>query len=238
MQKPRGKDYYLFQGFIRCGDCRRGMNVNTRKAGRKRVAVGYYCSTYRSDTTKCSKHYVNEKELAKVVLKTIKHQIKLMANCSDKIFKINKIANPDVNFEILNNKRAEIEDEIENKMKLKLGLYSDWKDKIISQEQFQSYSENYDNEIKELRVRLDLINNDIDDLKELIVINKYDWLYRKFDLKEMKELNRDILFDMVDLIYIYEDSKIEIHFKYEDEYQNVIEFLKRQAKNNKKQKLA
>ncbi len=42
---------------------------------------------------------------------------------------------------------------------------------------------------------------------------------------ELEKLNRKIVNEMVDTIYIYEDNQIKIKFKYNDEYKNTLNFI-------------
>lgn len=44
--------------------------------------------------------------------------------------------------------------------------------------------------------------------------------------KNVKSLSRELIDNLIDNIYVYEDKKIRIKFKYEDEYNYLIEFIK------------
>lgn len=43
--------------------------------------------------------------------------------------------------------------------------------------------------------------------------------------KNIKELNRGILVELIDTIYIYEDNEITIQFKFFDQHKRVLEFI-------------
>ena len=45
--------------------------------------------------------------------------------------------------------------------------------------------------------------------------------------KNVNSLSRELIDSLVDNIYIYEDKKIKIKFKYEDEYNYLMDFIKR-----------
>ena len=46
----------------------------------------------------------------------------------------------------------------------------------------------------------------------------------------MNALSRELIDSFIDNIYVYEDKKIKIKFKYEDEYNYLINFIKRRKR--------
>lgn len=58
--------------------------------------------------------------------------------------------------------------------------------------------------------------------------SRYDsgWV-EKFEMnKNIKELSKEVIDDLVEDIYIHEGGNITIQFKFQDEYQNVIDYIK------------
>ena len=45
--------------------------------------------------------------------------------------------------------------------------------------------------------------------------------------KNINSLSRELIDNLIDNIYIYEGNKIRIKFKYEDEYNYLLDFIKR-----------
>lgn len=51
--------------------------------------------------------------------------------------------------------------------------------------------------------------------------------------KNIKTLTREIIYELIDTIYVHEGGNITIKFKYQDEYKKALEFLKlREASEN------
>ena len=62
-----------------------------------------------------------------------------------------------------------------------------------------------------------------------------DWIENLKKYQKIKELTPEIIDSLIDTIYVHEDDKITIQFRYEDEYKKAIDFIKEnQNKTNKK----
>ena len=110
-------------------------------------------------------------------------------------------------------------------MKFKQALYTDWKEEIITFEDYKNYTRNYNSKIEELRDTLNIINNEIEEYENIPDSNT-----KMIDLfsnaNPIKELDRDILFRMIDKIIVYDKNKIEIVFKYDDIYTSIKNYIK------------
>lgn len=56
------------------------------------------------------------------------------------------------------------------------------------------------------------------------------WIEHFTKYKNVNSLSRELIDSLIDNIYVYEDEKIKIKFKYEDEYNYLIDFIKRRKK--------
>ena len=110
-------------------------------------------------------------------------------------------------------------------MMLKQSLYSDWKENIITFDEFKDYSNSYNNEIYDIRQTIKLIDEELEELNnipnyQIELINLFN------DKEQFNEIDRNILFKFIDCIYISEDKKVEIVFKYQDVFLNLLEYIK------------
>lgn len=51
------------------------------------------------------------------------------------------------------------------------------------------------------------------------------YLKRFLKYENIKELNRGILGELIDTIYVYENKKITVKFNFEDQHQRMLEFI-------------
>ena len=120
-----------------------------------------------------------------------------------------------------------ITNNIEKCKRLKKVSYEDWKLEKISKEQFICNSNNYDKQIENLNKEMNSLKNVYNEsIKEL----KKDgyWIDHFKKNKNIKTLTREIIYELIDTIYVHEGENITIKFKYQDEYEKALNFLKSQ----------
>jgi len=220
---------YVLSGFLRCNDCKHTMTKKLSRSKMYQQETGkrrfiFYCSYYvRSFKEQCSKHSIRSDVLEEMVLKSIQLQIDLILKSEKTIDEITKSKNINYNNQSLRKSIDELEKRL-NKLKLlKKSVYEDWKLNIITQEEYNSYSVSYNDDIQN-------INNSLNTLKEKLNnnknINNNSWINEFRKRKNIKELDRDTIESLIDYIDICEDGNIIITFKYNDEYKNMINFIK------------
>lgn len=120
---------------------------------------------------------------------------------------------------------------------LKMSLYDDLKTGLIDKTEFNEFREIYDAKCEGLdqtiKYQKQLIR-EIFDGSVAIKVQIEDWK-KAIDIKE---LDRSLLALTVDAIYVFEDKKIEIHFRYQDmvEKMKIIrDFCLKQVTDNMKE---
>lgn len=212
---------YLFAGFLYCEDCNSSMN---RKYCGKLAKDGsdnyvFYCANYLRKKL-CSKHLIHEKVLEYIVIKSIRSQINFCINVEkSKEELINKIGTDAIK-ENTNKEIEKVDEEIEKYNELKKQKYLSWKKSLITQEDYFKFIEEYSKEIIELNNKKSLNINKLNNANNL----QLNFILQKFmKYKNIENLNRDILLDLVDKIYISEGEKIRIVFRYNNIFQEIIE---------------
>ena len=219
---------YLFAGFLYCEDCNSHMN---RKYCGKLAKDGsdnyvFYCANFLRKKL-CSKHLIHEKVLEDIVIKAIRNQIDF---CIDIEKSKEELINKNGADAIKENTKIGIEKvdkEIEKYNELKKEKYLSWKKSLITQEDYFKFIEEYSMVLIELNNKKNLNVNKLNNANNL----QLNFILQKFmKYKNIENLNRDILYDLVDKIYISENEKIRIVFKYNDIFQEIIE--RQHAMNN------
>ena len=71
-------------------------------------------------------------------------------------------------------------------------------------------------------------NDELKNFTQASSDNKWIEHFKKY--KNVNSLSRELIDNLIDNIYVYEDKKIRIKFKYEDEYNYLMEFIKERKK--------
>lgn len=218
----------IFAGHIKCADCERAMSKKTagKYKGEERNYYYYMCSTYmRSGGTKCSKHTIKNNDLEKAVLESIKIQIALVSD-------LRRIKNDIDNSNFMDNEKHLIqeniekcEEKIEIKRKLRKECYEDWKLGKITEEEYNEYTNEYSSHIRKIEDNIDNYYRALKDLEQASA--ESEWMEYFIKYKNINSLSRELIDNLIDNIYIYEGNKIRIKFKYEDEYNYLLDFIKR-----------
>lgn len=209
----------IFAGFIKCGDCGRSMMKNFWRRADGSKSYSFYCGTYkRSGKDYCTPHTLPFQVLNDIVLGDLKAIIRNVENLQELIKKQSctelKIRNS------TNTELIKVKSELERVKKLKKSIYEDYKDELISKEEYLSYREDYQQ--KEA-----LYSKQIQTLeakkKETVTENIFEtpWLKRLLELKDIEELDRDIVVGMIDEITVYENRKIKIRYNFGDELEHL-----------------
>lgn len=209
----------IFAGFIKCGDCGRSMMKNFWRRADGSKSYSFYCGTYkRSGKDYCTPHTLPFQVLNDIVLGDLKAIIRNVENLQELIKKQSctelKIKNS------TNTELIKVKAELERVKKLKKSIYEDYKDELISKEEYLSYREDYQQ--KEA-----LYSKQIETLeakkKETVTEDVFEtpWLKRLLELKDIEELDRDIVVEMIDEITVYENRKIKIRYNFGDELEHL-----------------
>ena len=211
------KELSVWAGFLKCNNCKRGMNKksSTNKSGNKYEY--YICSTYRKKSNNlCTKHSIKVENLKKAVLKAINLHINLLIDVEKIVKQIN-----DSSFQKTKNKNIEDmiiakQSEISKISNFKMILYKDWKNEDITKDEYIEYKQKYENDIERLKQNIEKLQNE----KQKYEIKKQsrnEWLEQFKEKKVITELSRDIMMELIDYIYVKENGDITIKFKFEDE---------------------
>ncbi len=212
----------IWAGILKCSDCGRAMHKKYCKNSKGTIYEYYICGTYRKKSNKlCTKHTLKVEELEQSVLEAIKFHIEYLVDTEELLNQINKSTTKKlVNQNIENIKRSK-ELEIEKISNLKRCLYEDWKNEDITREEYLEYKKKYEQDINNIKNIIENLENQKLKKKEIINTNS-KWMENFKKYKNITELDRDIITELVDYIEVHENKKITIHFKFIDEQDRII----------------
>nr|WP_317359406.1 recombinase family protein [uncultured Tyzzerella sp.] len=219
---PNNEKVSLFSGILYCADCGRSM-VRKNFGTKENRNINYVCSGCIKGNG-CTKHSIKETVINETLLKTINLHIKtlidaekIMKHIKSQPFNENQIEN--INANISTGKK-----EIDKLKEYKFKVYEDYKNEILDKNEYIRYNgiieqklKNLEESIKDFEIKLDdLINGNKQELELNEYINKY---------KNIKELDRKLIVCLISRIYIYENLRICVKFRFNEQYGKTINLL-------------
>lgn len=219
-------------GILRCSDCGRAMHKKYIKNKSGTVYEYYICGTYRKKSNKlCTKHTLKVEKLENAVLEIIKLHIELFVDTEKVLNEVNKSNTKRITNDNIENVKQEKEKEIQKLTDLKRGLYEDWKNDYITKEEYFDYKQKYEYDIEKIKkIIINLQKQKNNKIK--IVSENSKWIEDFKIHKNITELDRSIITELIDYIEVHENKKITIHFKFMNESNETI------VSENKTQKFA
>lgn len=216
---PEQKELYLFSGFLRCADCKKAL---TRK--KSKGYVYYSCRTYNEKSkTKCTKHSIREDVLQKAVLLAIQKQIDLVGTLAEIIESINSTP-------ILHTQSKRLDYLLKQRMqeyeKLKAitdNLYVDWKNGDITKDEYCRLKDRFEEQARQLWQVIQNLQAEIQAGAEEM---KPDEPYLESFLKyrNINRIERGILVELIDTIYVHEGGELRIEFNFADQHRCAVDF--------------
>ena len=216
---PDKKSVYLFSGIAVCGDCGRQMSRKVSTVSGKKY-VYYMCSANKKEGV-CSSHRIREDELEKAVVTYLNSYIYELENIQHFLEFIDKLPYQEVNVKRLNMRIVQLEEDAQKYEKLKVSVYEDLKDELISKEEYISMKQEFE---KRRRAALDSIAQIKIEIETLASRNgkHHEWIESFLANKGIEKLERNVVVELIDYIKIYEDKRIEIVFRYADNYKEIL----------------
>lgn len=218
----------IFAGYIRCADCLRAM-------GKKSVAQSYgkyhyyVCQTFRkAGHNLCTKHTIREKQLYDAVLATIQSQIDLAVSM-DQLVNDLKSQNVRAAKSSRLEKMLQLkEEEYEKVSRCRIDLYPDWKAGILSRDEYLSLKAKIGEQLEQIEIAIANIKEEISKYQSAPVSeNKFISNFLRY--RNIQVLTREVIVELIEMIYVHEGGTITIQFKYQDEYQRLLDLIDEQG---------
>lgn len=225
-RRASGSDtVYPLSGRVYCGTC---------GALAKRHSVTYNGSKYAyytcPNTTKegsCEKRRISEKELENTVLTILQSEIKLVLNMERALSQIKELAWEHREITRLD-KAIEVKmAEAEKCRTMKVSIYEDLQEGLISQEEFLQMKEGYSQQISEIEQDIGKLKKERAMIQEGVA-DRSGWLSQFRKYQNLPSLSRAAVVNLVDQIQLYPDKKIRVVLRYQDQLADMMEFLRGQ----------
>ena len=192
-----------FAGFLRCGDCGRAMSKTNHPGG-----VYYCCGSYkRYGPTVCSRHGISHRELEQVVLDDLNT---IIAAAGDLKTLADEVT-PQKKTRDLQAERNRLNLGIERLYRLKKSAYEDYKDGVITKDDYRRFSDDYQSQTEQLQSQLEHLEEIEDPTVEK------PWIDALLAHGQLTELDRATIAETIKEIRIFEEKQIEITYTFSDD---------------------
>jgi DNA invertase Pin-like site-specific DNA recombinase len=203
----------IFSGMLRCVDCNKPMSRAYHR--RTHEFTGYCCSTYKKYGNQfCSQHPMNNNDLEKVVLETIKQEAKKILTLQD----IDELNNLDMNNThhnntLLNQTRIMLQNKVDKIDKYLKKVYEDYVDELLDKTEYLSLKEQYNLEKQDILRQINDIDESLNHTNEK-QMERDEWIERFKNYMNVDELTRDMVVELIDKIEIGNNHDVHIFFKF------------------------
>jgi hypothetical protein len=219
---PGKKEVYMFAGLLRCSDCKMAMRRSSSKC------FSYYSCRAALDKGSCKRRSIREDRLENAVFDAVRVQIELVQSLSDALNAINQRPNVKTQSNRLATMLKLRQGELDKTVTASDSLYMDWKNGDITKEDYRRMKTAFDEKADALRAMVANINDEINTMAR--GVNADDpYLVTFLKHKNITELNRGIVVELINNVYVHEDGQITIEFAFDDELKRVLDFIE----NNK-----
>ena len=221
----------IFLGLVYCSDC--GKRITRRKTVNQRgiLYVHFSCPTYALHLAEiCKNKTISEKKLKETVFETIKLHIALLYNIENEVKKINASQKIKKQEQEIRSEIQLIEQRLYKLKFLRSSLYEDFTDNLLAEKDYIYNRQKYETESITLTSRLEEISKELEKYSaDFSADNKYAAEMRHFNLfcktNNIDELSREMLITFIEKIIIYNSDRIEVVFKYQDEFARIKKYI-------------
>ena len=206
---------YRYTGYLKCADCHISMYKFSYNKGE---TAYFYCGSYHKKKV-CSKHHITEKELDDILLESINKFIELISNLDKKISSNISLSYMEYEKENKQFKLIELDKGEKKYRKLLNDIKEDYKNDYISKKDLDRFKDRYLFQLNKILIEKEKIKNsnfsneNIDRINRIKKLGKFDYI------------DRNILQELIDVIYIHENLKVEVVFKYKKLYEDALRYL-------------
>jgi len=225
IRRPAGKRQAdLFAGLVRCADCHRVMNKKTNVLPYG-TYVYYRCATARKmKKSACSNHSIRIDQLEDAVKCSIEYLASLAIGLEQVIASINNAQKEKKSVSHLEKTLHAQQSERDKSMRLMMDLYPDWKNGILTQEEYLTLKTNLQESIAALDKSIDSLKKSIEKAESCpLEENAFITHFRKY--QTVSELSRPIVTELIEAIYVNEDHSIRIVPRFLVEYEYLLEYI-------------
>lgn len=221
-KSPEEETLFMLSGLMFCGECGRSM-VRRCNRYKDKQSIYYICATYNKGKG-CSRHSIGQSVVEDILLDAIKRHIEHVARLDELL---STIRDREVNYDdIVANDREILAKykELDQCKKVEMSLHRDLAAGIISIKEYEQFKNNFAHKSAEIETTIRKLQEEIETVfKEGLFAD--EWIDTFTKTGNITSLDRSIVLSLVEKITIHEENRIEITFKYQDEYETLCRII-------------
>ena len=217
-----GKAVEWFSGLVYCGECGSAMIRKTVPSGKKKY-VYYVCAAHKEKKI-CFSHSLRDVALNEIVLDALKRHIQDVIDLSDLLKLTDTAALQKAGLRKLQLRLAQKQEEVERVQTLLRSLYESLSEGIIDREEYQELKQSYTCRRDEVKQQAETLKGDME--RELEKISQEcGWMKQFCKHQNITRLDRSIVISLIERILVYREHRVEIVYRWQDEFSHQIELL-------------
>lgn len=216
---PNKETVCLFSGILLCADCGCTMIRKSVPYGSKKYI--YQVCSGNVKKNGCTPHRIREDYLTATVLAAIQMRIEETLSIEEALLCIDTSELSKIRVKSLTQQLQQKQLEIEKYQCFKKGLYETYIEGTVSRADYDMFYLEYEKQQEEFCLQAQMIQNELDSTLD----NKDEyaaWMEGFKQHRNITELNRAIVVSLIENILIYGRDRIEIKFRYQDEYDRIV----------------
>lgn len=197
---PHENAVFSLAGLLYCSDCGGPMIRKTQTSNGKHFYY-YVCGTHKK-TGSCSNHRISKKQLEDAVLHLLQEHIRLLTELESILQTIRSAPMHRYSMRKAQERMLKVESEIDRYRRLKISAYEDMKDGILTKEDYQDITAQYEVRIsKELLAKEQVLRE-----MELYLQNgsaPQQWIQEFIDHRNIQCLTRSVAAQCIESIIVY-----------------------------------
>ncbi|HJB90788.1 MAG TPA: recombinase family protein [Candidatus Eisenbergiella merdigallinarum] len=219
---PGGEKVEIFSGLLFCGECGGSLLRKTVPSGRKKY-IYYICSTHKNNKT-CYSYNLRDVVLNEIVLESLKRHIQEVIDLSDLLDMTETARLKQAGMQKLQARLKKKQEEIERYQTLLRSLYESLTDGIIDRQEYEDLKKTYARRRAEAEEQAETVQRKMEQDWEDNLLGR-SWMEQFKKHANITELDRRIVVSLIERILVYHDRRVEIVYRFQDEFQRQMELL-------------
>ncbi len=219
---PKEEAVFPLAGLFYCGDCGKSMVRKTVPSGDKQY-VYFVCSGNKKNKS-CSSHRVREDDIINSVFLTLREHINQTLSMEKVLQFIEELPKNQAEVKKYKERIEKKQEERERAERLKLNLYEDLHDLIVTKQEYIQLKQEFDQRIEEADQCIQKYQEEMENCMQGKG-KKQEWMEHFKEFKNISELSRNAAVILIDKVLAYEDARIEVIFQFADEFMRCQDIL-------------
>lgn len=226
----REKIINLFDKKIYCGDCKKRMRFVRATPGTKKLYSSYACGGYiDSSYRKCSRHGIRYDKVCEAVWSAVQEQLTMAVDMEKVFSQMKGKAEHRKLVEEYSGKIAYLMEELTKLNVRREKLYENFVEGILDDAEYQLAKLKYAEGAEKLSEELETVKARKTYMESAIIFDT-DWARAVKASANETELTQKLVDTLIEAVYVYEDKRVEVKFKYVESRNEMVQLMETMMK--------